>query len=72
MLRKVEQAAKLANNTKSALNEQIDEIKAFLEGVRASPAQIQEVIDEVLSMSIPYTEEQIREMSEKVGAWVGR
>lgn len=62
----VESAAKLANETKNALENQITEIKEFLENERANPETIQSVVDEVLGISIPFTEEKIRELSEEV------
>jgi hypothetical protein len=62
----VESAAKLANETKHALEKQLAEIKEFLENERASPEAIQSVVDEVLAITIPFTDEKIRELSEQV------
>lgn len=64
--RKVEDAAKLARNTKEALVNQIAEIDKYLQSERTSPEEIQQIIDQILGISIPFTEEQIQEMSEKV------
>lgn len=64
--RDVELAAKLANETKNSLEKQIAEIKEFLENERASPETIQAVVNEIMDISIPFTEEKIRELSEEV------
>ncbi|CAD5219384.1 unnamed protein product [Bursaphelenchus okinawaensis] len=65
-LRNVEQAVKLANHTKDALNKQLDEIKQFIDSERTGPEQLQNIVNEILSVSIPFTEEQIKEMSDKI------
>jgi hypothetical protein len=56
----------LANETKNSLENQITEIKEFLENERASPETIQAVVNEIMDISIPFTEEKIRELSEEV------
>lgn len=61
----VESAAKLANETKKALENQISDIKEFLENENANPETIQAVVDEVLAISIPFDENKIRELSEE-------
>jgi hypothetical protein len=54
------------NQTRNALVAQIDETKAFLEMEKHRPEDIRAKIDQIMAITIPFNEEQIRQLSENV------
>ncbi|KAI1733245.1 laminin EGF domain-containing protein [Ditylenchus destructor] len=55
-----------ANQTKSDLEKQIKLTKDFLEAEHARPEDIQAKVDQILNVSIPFTQEQIKELAENI------
>ncbi|KAI6236382.1 Laminin subunit beta-1 [Aphelenchoides besseyi] len=62
----VEAAARTANETKQRLENQIKEIREFLDADQATPDGIQTVVDEILAITIPFDEEKIQELSKQI------
>lgn len=54
------------NQTKTTLEKQIEQMKIFLESERARPEDIQTRVDQILNVTIPFNEEQIRELFNNV------
>lgn len=54
------------NRTRQALIEQIDATKAFLEANKHRPENIRAKVDHILNVTIPFNEEQIRQLSENI------
>ncbi|KAI6223535.1 Laminin subunit beta-1 [Aphelenchoides fujianensis] len=52
--------------TKQRLEQQVKEIREFLDADRATPEGIQAVIDEILGITIPFDEQKISELSEEI------
>lgn len=65
-LRIVKAEVARVNQTKQALEKQIETLKAFLEMERASPDEIKARVDQILNVSIPFSEEQIQSLSQNV------
>lgn len=67
----VESTARLANETKTRLEAQAAEIRAFLDGERATPEGIEAIVNEIVAITIPFDEAKIRELSEEVSSVFG-
>lgn len=65
-LRIAKQEVERINQTKTSLENQIEQMKLFLESERARPEDIQSRVEQILNVTIPFDEEQIRELSQNV------
>lgn len=54
------------NKTRDSLVRQIDEIRTFLSSSRNTQADIASLVDEILNITIPFNENQIRELTENI------
>ena len=60
------------NKTRDSLVRQIDEIRTFLSSSRNTQADIASLVDEILNITIPFNENQIRELTENVNIFIYR
>ncbi|CAK5107481.1 unnamed protein product [Meloidogyne enterolobii] len=65
-LDKAKQEAERINTTRNDLLKQINETKEFLEAEKHRPEDIRQKINLILNTTIPFNEEQIRELSENI------
>lgn len=65
-LRIAKQEFERINQTKTSLENQIEQMKLFLESERARPEDIQLRVEQILNVTIPFDEGQIRELSQNV------
>ncbi|KAF7637603.1 hypothetical protein Mgra_00002860 [Meloidogyne graminicola] len=65
-LEKAKQEAERINQTRDELVLQINKTKEFLESEKHRPEDIRLKIDQILNTTIPFNEEQIRELSENI------
>lgn len=61
-----EQEVQRANQTRLLLEKLVNDTKTFLESEKARPEDIQSRVDKIMNVTIPFNEEQIRELSENV------
>ncbi|KAI3416331.1 hypothetical protein GPALN_005866 [Globodera pallida] len=59
------------NKTRDALVAQIEEIQNFLKAKRHGPEDIRAKVEHILNITIPFNEEQIRQLSENIRQKVG-
>jgi hypothetical protein len=65
-LRAAQEEVEKANRTRVALTRQINETRSFLESERNTPADIADLVEQIMNITIPFNEDQIRKLSENV------
>lgn len=59
-------AAEEANRTRNEIQQELQNIEEFLNAQHTQPKEIYELADQVIKITIPYEEKEIKELAEKV------